>query len=335
MDEAKMPRGKNFLVGFIAGFIIMLIISGVVYGLQTFSGKNLTAAKAKQVVQNFVNKDLPQGQAAAQIDSIENFNCGLYKMQISLGEQKAEAYVTKDGTKIFPAAIDISPSSSTDKQVNTQTPQASANVTKSNKPKVELFIMSYCPYGTQIEKGIIPVVEALGNKIDFSLKFVNYAMHDKKEVDENLKQYCIDKTQGDKLMPYLTCFLKAGDSASCLASNGINQGKLDSCISSSDKEFKITENFNNKQTWLGNYPPFNIYKTDAEKYGVQGSPTLVINGAQVETARDSASLLKTICGAFNNAPDACSKASLSSATPAPGFGEGTTANTAAADCATN
>jgi len=49
--------------------------------------------------------------------------------------------------------------------------------------------MSYCPYGTQIEKGILPVINALGNKIKFSLKFVDYAMHGKKEIDENSRQY--------------------------------------------------------------------------------------------------------------------------------------------------
>jgi len=331
MDEQiKSSRSRKFLMGFICGVVIMLIASGVVYGAQAMGGKSLSKAKVKTAVSDFVNKDLPAGQDPAVVDSIENFNCGLYKLQLSLGGQKAEAYVTKDGKIIFPAAIDMATNTEANANQPAQTP---ANITKSDKPKVELFVMSYCPYGTQIEKGIIPTVEALGNKIDFSLKFVNYAMHGKNEIDENARQYCIQKEQSDKLMPYMKCFLKDSNSASCLTSVGINKAKLDSCVSASDKQFKLTDNFNNKQTWLGSYPPFDIDKADNQKYGVEGSPTLVINGTVVDSGRDSAGLLKTICAAFNDQPEACSK-SLSAATPAPGFGEGTATNATNADCVT-
>jgi hypothetical protein len=34
-------------------------------------------------------------------------------------------------------------------------------------------------------------------------------MHDKKEIDENNKQYCIQKEQNDKYSDYLKCFLEA------------------------------------------------------------------------------------------------------------------------------
>jgi hypothetical protein len=77
---------------------------------------------------------------------------------------------------------------------------------------------------------------------------------------------------------------------------------------------------------------FYAQKADNDKYGVQGSPTLVINGAQISSGRDSAGLLKTICSAFNTAPSECQK-QLSSASPSAGFGEGTdTSGDAAASC---
>ena len=73
-----------------------------------------------------------------------------------------------------------------------------------------------------------------------------------------------------------------------------------------------------------------------KQYDVQGSPTLIINGLQVESSRDSASLLKTICGAFNTEPEVCNTAKLSSASPSAGFGDGTdTSGAGTADCATN
>jgi glutaredoxin len=193
-------------------------------------------------------------------------------------------------------------------------------VTKSDKPKVEVFVMSYCPYGTQIEKGIIPVVELLKDKIDFSLKFVYYAMHGQKEIDENTRQYCIEKEQSTKLIPYLTCFLQASDSAGCLKSASIDSTKLDACVKAADAQFSITKNFADNSTWLsGKYPKYDVYAAENTKYGVKGSPTLVINGAQAASARDPASLLKTICSAFNKAPSECSQ-TLSSASPGAGFG---------------
>jgi glutaredoxin len=193
-------------------------------------------------------------------------------------------------------------------------------LTKSDKPEVEVFVMSYCPYGTQIEKGIIPVVELLKDKIDFTLKFVSYAMHGQKEIDENTLQYCLQKEQTAKLIPYMNCFLQAGDSAGCLKSSAIDTEKLDACVKAADTEFSISKNFADNSTWLsGRYPKYDVYAAENTKYGVRGSPTLVINGAQASSARDPASLLKVICSAFNKEPSECSQ-TLSSSAPSAGFG---------------
>jgi len=203
------------------------------------------------------------------------------------------------------------------KQTPIQTPIAAPS--KSDKPKVELFVMSYCPYGTQIEKGIIPVVEQLGDHIDFKIKFVNYAMHGKQEIEENTRQYCIQKQDKHQFIGYLKCFLDAGDSAGCLKKLNIDEGQLASCISETDTTFKISANYNDKSTWLGNFPPYNVNKEDAQKYQVEGSPTLVINGETVNTNRDAASLMQSLCSAFNKAPDVCTM-KFSTTQPSPGFG---------------
>jgi hypothetical protein len=202
---------------------------------------------------------------------------------------------------------------------------------KKAKPSVEVFVMSHCPFGTQIEKGILPVVDLLGDKIDFELKFCDYAMHDKKEIDEQLAQYCIQEEQNGKFLDYLNCFLEDGDSDRCISEIGIDKEKLSFCIDATDKQFKISESYADKSTWKGSFPSFDLFKSDNLKYGVQGSPTLVINGVQARTGRDSASLLDAVCTGFKDEPSECSE-SLSSANPSSGFGFGTTANTAASTC---
>lgn len=304
---------------YLGALFLLLIGAATLAGCSKVKSlKPISLDEAKLKTETYINENLmPQGSKVT-IKEISEFSRDLYQMQIDLGNgQTVESYVMKDGGKFFPQAFDMAQASST---ATNESPAAKTKTSevskKNNKPKVELFIMSYCPYGTQIQKGMLPVLETLGNKIDFQLKFVSYAMHDKKELDENMVQYCVQKNNPDKLTNYLKCFLAEGKSGECLKSNNLN---VSSCVKDADKTFKVTENFNNKNTWKGSFPPFNIDKGDNDKYQVQGSPTLIINGEEISASRDSASLLKTICSAFDNAPEEC-KTTLSDKNPTPGFG---------------
>jgi len=237
----------------------------------------------------------------------------------------------------FAAAVDKAlsgetPSTTTQTQQPTQQP-AAPTVPKSDKPKIELFVMSHCPYGTQIEKGMLPVLGVLGDDVDFDLNFVYYAMHGEVEVKEQTRQYCIQRDQKELYLDYLTCFLEDGNSERCLLETGVDTSKVDSCSEEIDQEFGITAAYDDKASWLsGRYPLFNTDKEDNQKYGVRGSPTLIINGATVSSARDSASLLRTVCNAFNEKPDSCNT-QFDSVAPGPGFGFDTTSgNAAVAGC---
>ena len=201
---------------------------------------------------------------------------------------------------------------------------------KKEKPEVDLFVMSHCPYGTQIEKGILPVLRLLGDKIDFNIRFVYYAMHGEIELKEQTLQYCIQKEYNDKYLDYLECFLKEGNTQECVEEVGL-KGKLDSCIQQVDKEFKITEKLNDKSTWMGNFPPFDIDKELNEKYGVRGSPSLVINGVVASVSRSPASLLNAVCTGFKDKPAECSE-NLSSTNPSAGFGFSATSSSSSGSC---
>ncbi len=45
-------------------------------------------------------------------------------------------------------------------------------VEKSARPKVEMFVMSFCPYGNQIEDSFLPVVKLLGDKVDWQPHYI-------------------------------------------------------------------------------------------------------------------------------------------------------------------
>ncbi|MCX6739782.1 MAG: hypothetical protein NTZ49_00965 [Candidatus Parcubacteria bacterium] len=278
--------------------------------------KVLTPEEAKAKAEKFVNENLVQPGTTITIEDVVEEN-GLYKVVVNFSGQKYDSYMTKDGTQFFPQAYNIA---EIEKEKASGTTAPATEVTKSDKPKVELFVMSHCPYGTQIEKGIIPVAETLKDKIDFEVKFCDYAMHGEKELQEELAQHCIKTTQNDKFISYLKCFLGEGKSEECRKQVSIDETSLKNCISKTDNEYKVMASFKDKTTWLsGQYPIFDVYKDDNTKYSVQGSPTLVINGAQAEAGRDSASLLSTICNAFNTQPEEC-KTQLSATAPSAGFG---------------
>jgi len=332
MDKMKKALSKNnnlAKLGIAAVIIIVGIIAGMVWSKQQTTNQ-LSAPEALAKAESFINTELmPSGSPAKVLEISEEYD--LYKMIIDIGyEEPVESYITKDGELFFPTALEIE-AIKQDNQVNAEdNNKATPIVSKSDKPKVELFVMSYCPFGTQMEKGLLPVLELLGNKIDFTLNFNDYAMHDKKEIDENLIQYCVQKEQPEKLTAYLSCFLEAGNQANCLSKN-TNEKKIKNCVADTDKEFKITENYTNKVDWKGSFPSFNVQKETNAKYGVGGSPTLVINETTVSSGRDSASLLRTICAAFNNAPEECNE-QLNSQSPTTGFGFDFSAGSTDASC---
>ena len=292
---------------------VLLLVSIFTSGFKSF--ESVSKQEASDKVVKYIEANVQGAQVTANaVNDLGSF----YAINLSLNGQAIESYITKDGKMLFPYAIPLDTAELVD--ATNSTPSTPVELTKSDKPEVELFVMSHCPFGTQIEKGMIPAAEALGDSIDFKIRFVYYAMHGEKEVNEELNQYCIQKEQNDKFIPYLECFLKDGNGTACLAETKVDADKLGACVKSTDAEFKVTANLKDESSWLsGRYPKVDLDKALNDKYGVGGSPTLVINGAEVSSGRDSASLLKTICGAFNAAPDACSK-NLSSASPSAGFG---------------
>jgi len=328
---------KKLAVGLLA---LALIVSVLFFfqknNTETKGGKVLSSEASRDKIEAFINENLmPQGSKATVKEFTEEGD--LYKMVIDTGNgQDINSYLTKDGKKFFPQVIDIEEMENKkreeEEKAKVEKEKEMAEMEKRDRSKVELFVMSYCPYGTQIEKGMLPVLETLGDKIDFELKFCAYAMHGKKELDEQLRQYCIQKEEPDKLESYLRCFLEASKSEECIASVDINSSKLASCVAATDKEYKVTENYNNKDTWLnGRFPVFNVYKEDNESYGIAGSPGLVINGKKVQSGRDSKSLLDMVCAGFSNRPEECD-ADLSSTPPSPGFGFSGEGNNSSGSC---
>jgi len=317
---ASWSKNKKIIIAVI---ILAVLIGGCLAGRAYWKKIDIGPDAIKAKVQTFITNNAPAG---AKIDVKDITKEGdLYKIMISANGQDLPIYVTRDGKKLIEQPIDLDQKPAAQDNANTQAAAKTEAEQKTDVPTVDLFVMSYCPYGLQMEKGLLPAVEALGNKIKFNLKFVDYTLHGQKEVDENLDQYCIEKNQPTKLDAYLKCFWKnsAGTSDACIKTVGINVAQVKSCVADATKQFNPTEK------------AFDINKDENVSFGVQGSPTLVVNGTVISSGRDSASVLKAICSGFSTQPKECS-AKLSATSPSAGFDDQATGGSASsgAACAT-
>jgi len=322
---------KQYLFLFV--FIVAAIIGGASFFYLKKGGENekgiISAQEAAQKAIDYINKNFIQGDTKASLIDVEEED-GVYKFQIKIGEQTFESYVTKNGKLLFPQAIDLDREIA---DVNEENRTTSSEIPKRDTPDVKLFVMSYCPFGLQAEKMFLPVYDLLGEKAQMGVYFVNYAMHGKKEIDENLRQYCIQKEEKEKYYDYLSCFVEHGDFKKCLSEAKIDKAKLADCSSNTDKEYKITAQYNDKNTWInGRFPRFDVNSDLNEKYKVQGSPTIVINDKVVNVSPRSPERFKEIlCQAFKSEPSECSQA-LSKNVPSPGVGGGTDSSNTSGSC---
>jgi hypothetical protein len=337
-EQQTGKKGKGLLI---ISSVLMLII-GMAVGAFVLPITGLIAlpdggdaglmgeAELQQKIEVYLNDNFFEVQGMeAKITGLEDFSDNLYTVYFDVyqGGQKLQPgtiYATKDGAEIVAGSVFnmAEPIEQPDVPDQPDQPQPT-DVPKSDKPEVELFIMSYCPFGLQMQKATLPVMELLGDKADIEVKFVYYIMHGLKEIEENNRQYCIQKEQAEKAIDYMKCFTESDDYEACLASAEIDTAKLDACIAAADEEFGITAAYEDEASWLsGRFPLYNVHKELNDQYGVRGSPTMVIIGTVVSVTRSPEAIKQAICDAFNTAPEECSQ-ELSTQASSSGFGGGT------------
>ena len=308
----KFRENPWMLSTIVLSVLVIILLAGnlKMTGGTIMTGSTISDLDAGQKIIDFANSQTGGGVELVSSKLLEN---GLYEVTVSYNGNNIPLYLTGDGTSLVQG---VTPLDSLEQQANTQKRSTSTEVPKSDKPIAELFVMTHCPYGTQAEKGFIPAMRTLSSVADVKIRFVHYFMHGEKEETETPIQVCIREEQGDKYLDYLECFLEDSNSPRCILETKINDAKVKECVSSGRAEKYYAEDSKLSQA-----------------YGVQGSPTLVINGVQSNAGRDSASYLEGICTAFNNAPSVCST-QLSSSAPSPGFGYTATSGSASsAQCA--
>lgn len=183
-------------------------------------------------------------------------------------------------------------------------------LTKADKPKATVYIMSICPYGTQFVNGMLPVQELLGSEADLEVMYTPIVLHGDAEVLENKRQACIREEQSSIFWSYMKCYVETGDGNSCESSTGADSDALAACVATNGTSYLNADAAELK----------NVYGMDTT-----GSPTFFVNGEQVseydfsDNGRSPENLKTILCCSFNDQPDECSTR-LSTANPPRGFG---------------
>ncbi|MEK9135796.1 MAG: multiheme c-type cytochrome, partial [Bacteroidota bacterium] len=111
------------------------------------------------------------------------------------------------------------------------------------KPEVELFVMSFCPPGTEAEKRLIPILREFGDSVQFRLRFIaeeegeNFkSLHGQAEVEEDIRQLVIEKYYPEKLFDYLLCRVKDLKRSwqPCAESVGLDVQRIDAIAQSAE-----------------------------------------------------------------------------------------------------
>ncbi len=183
---------------------------------------------------------------------------------------------------------------------------------KAGVPTLDMYVMSYCPYGQQAEAAIRPVDDLLGDKIDFQPSFVIYddqmyagseatyceedacSMHGIGEVNEGMRQLCIWEQAPAKWWDYVEC-INSGTTSSnvndkwdeCAVKVGIDVAAVTKCQEDRGLELVLGE------------------KAENAELGVSSSPTILINNQVYKGARDAESIKDAVCAAFDIPPAEC------------------------------
>lgn len=151
-----------------------------------------------------------------------------------------------------------------------------SRIARMGKPTLELFVMSYCPFGVQAEEKVIPIVKKFGDAIDFKLQFIAEekkesstqnitpftSLHGYPEVAENIRQLLIAQEYPDRYLDYILCRGKKLDKSweDCAQKLGIDVAKIQALFDTAEAEQLFRENI-----------------TRAADLGIKASPTILVD----------------------------------------------------------
>jgi hypothetical protein len=308
-DESRQGQESPVLFGkgtiaVIAGIVVILVAFLAAGMMPAGQGTVVPPAECSAKTIAYVNNNLVSGSSPVSPVSVSESR-GLYEIRALFQSEEIVLYTTKDCTLLFTSVVNMSGSTASQQAAETPAP------VKSARPVVDLYVMSFCPYGTQAETVMKPVVDLLGSLADIRIRYITTvtgstadsvsSLHGAPEANEDLQQACINRYYPEKLWAYLTTFNEAcypswqdaSALASCrenvTASLGIDKGKIDTCAGGGEGISLLVAD-----------------EAASERDSATASPMLFINGVKYSGARTPEAFKQAICNSYETVPAECS-----------------------------
>ncbi|MEM4756400.1 MAG: DsbA family protein, partial [Candidatus Woesearchaeota archaeon] len=180
-----------------------------------------------------------------------------------------------------------------------------------NIPQIDFFVMSYCPFGNQAEELLKPVYDKLKGKAKFNPRYVIYnsgqgcltdekgnkycSLHGGVELNQNLRELCVYELYGEgawfdfAIKMNTACNDKNADTCwtPVAQSLGYDVDAITACFEKNKLEY-VKKDFTLNQL-----------------LGVQGSPTIFIDGVEYQGPRSAQGYMIALCNAFKQKPSEC------------------------------
>ncbi|MBN2094849.1 MAG: hypothetical protein JW727_02275 [Candidatus Aenigmarchaeota archaeon] len=325
--EPKQGCGKSFdtVALFIAGLIVGLAIGGLMFSAMGSKEANTTADPAQlnavgSKAVDFITANLiSEGDTIVLLNVSPVENTGIYQVKVNYTSgpysQIIDSYATKDVELLCPSGIltaEFEAMMQEQEQEQQQEEQKDpeevcAQLAKAEKPVLEAYVVSNCPFGLQMQRIMYAIVQNTPEAAQYlTVRYMGEvsngkvtSMHGDAEAQENLRQICIREEQSDKYWGYVGCYMQEGKSEDCLTSAKVDKAKLEECMSDASKGVEYAKE------------DFEL----SDKYQVTGSPTLIMNQERVSEfdfavdgadGRSAEAAKNLLCCGFNTKPAFCS-----------------------------
>ena len=316
--EVEGKRARNpWVVSTIIFVLVAVVLAFFAFKGGGITGNVISEEAATEKLVTYLNSVTGGGIETSSTEDVGS----LYKVNVIYQGDEIPVYITKDGSYFVQGAVPLST------QETKPTEPTPTDVPKTDKPVVEAFVFSYCPYGLQFEKAMAPVYDLLKDKAEINIVAIG-AMHGEYEKVESLRQLCVQKEYGkDKLWDYLEKFAVDTEIGSCRG----DEKCLDPLISKIFSQLNISKSKINSCMTKDAEALYNADVARAGELGQSGSPGFVINGVDVQVARNPEAIKQAICSAFNTAPSECEQ-TLSTASASAGFGVSASGSATSGTC---
>ncbi len=162
------------------------------------------------------------------------------------------------------------------------------------KVSLDFHIMSKCPFGVKVMEAVTPVLEKMGDNVNFNVYYIGReqngelkSMHGEPEVQGNLLQLCARAT-GDTAawLQFMKCqnteWRKIPEGwETCATSAKLDVAKMKSCYEGDQGKKLLSDSF----------------KTSTQKKA-KGSPTIFLNGQAYTGGRTEDAFARALCAEF-------------------------------------